>query len=403
MSEQRNVVLVTVDSLRADHCGCYGHDGGLTPTLDQMANKGLTFENAIAPAPATLGSVPPIFTGEYRSAHEPLSSQDSIQEHISTKETIPEKFSDAGYNTIGITTNPWTSRYFQFDTGFDYFEDFLSEADETEDRGLGDGSGLLSQARNWWEGQEMFMSWESIYDDILEAQQTADEPYFMWLFLVDPHMPYLPGDGYRTQSQLLTYLANLWLYAGQDNFLEDQARSVLLEAYRNTIRYTDAFLENLLEDLGDDPLVVVHGDHGEEFGEHGYYGHGPHLREENIHVPLVVANGPTGRVENPFSLRDLPQFLYDLATTNTVTIPEQSYVKSKNKDPKWAIRGLGWKYVRTPESESLYAIDGNTETPLDNSELSALGEEIVKRWRADQEERDAVVMAARELSESEAV
>ncbi|MFC7045387.1 sulfatase-like hydrolase/transferase [Halobacteriaceae archaeon GCM10025711] len=249
----------------------------------------------------------------------------------------------------------------------------------------------------------MFMSWEAFYDDVIDYQRNAESPSFIWVFLVDAHMPFLPGDGYRTQSRLLTYLANLWLYAGNQDVLEGRMRSVLTEAYANTVRYVDAFLDRLTSEMAGDPLVVVHGDHGEEFGEHGNYGHGPHLYDENLRVPLVVGNGPAETVSEPFSLRDLPDLVVDLATGEGFDGLTSPYATAKNNDPKRAVRGRDWSYLWSTDGDELYRVDDGTQTELDDPELRDVGRSIVRQWNEHERECDRVDEAARAVAASDAV
>ena len=410
MTEQRDVVLVTVDSLRADHCGFMGYEADVTPTLDEVAEEGLVFEQAIAPAGTTSGSVPAFLTGEHPVDREWFATDTDkrtwIREHLAARETLPERLARRGYETAAFTANPWTSRYFGFDRAFDHFEDFMDEdvASGFVESGLkrrSKGFSLLSQMLNWWQGQDMFMAWEAFYDDVVAWLEEADSPYFLWIFLVDVHMPYLPGAGYRSQSRLLTYPANAGLFAGRSPAPGSRLHDVLVRAYDDTIRYTDAFVERLLEDLGESsPLTVVHADHGEEFGEHGTYGHGVHMHEADVHVPLVVANGPTGRIEAPFSLLELPELVTALAADEPYDHLTGPYATCRNYDPELAVRGRDWKYVWRPDGEALYDVADGTERPLRDEALADVGRAIVRGWRADDREKCRVKEAAADVAAS---
>ncbi|MDG5776835.1 sulfatase [Haloarculaceae archaeon H-GB2-1] len=406
MTEQRNIVLVTVDSLRADHCGFMGDDRGLTPNLDHYAEEGLVFENAVTPGPSTLDALPAIFTGRDLPDGEG-DTKERLQHHMQARETIPEKLSELGYETGAFTANPWTSRYFGFDEGFDHFEDFIDES-ETDDADDGDESdstlGLGLRLLRGWSEETMLQDWGSFYEDALAWTEQASEPYFLWLFLVDVHMPYLPVEGYRSQSRPSTYAANLWLYlTGHDpGMFEAPFKRRLLGAYEDTIRYTDDYFQRFVDDLTeDDPMVVFHADHGEAFGEHGIYGHGPDLSEEQIHVPLFVANGPTGEVEEPFSLRKLPDLLTTLATDGDPTKLTDPVVGSRNRDPKFGVRGRDWKYVDADGDATLYQVDGGEAPISSNPELENLGQVLVDQWQSNVAERDRVTAATKEIAATE--
>jgi arylsulfatase len=387
--------------------------------------------------------MPGIFTGVDLVESDAGDLQDRLQHHMRAHTSLPERFAEAGYETAAFTANPWTSRQFGFDAGFDHFEDFLDgptyaegesgdAADGDRDSGGGDsddeGESTLSPlglVRRWAGESSMFQAWGSFADDAIAWANDAEEPYFLWLFLVDVHMPYLPVSGVRSQTRPETYAANLWLYLNghEAGPLESLARPRLVRAYEDTIRYTDDLYERFVADLPGDPLVAFHADHGEAFGEGGVYGHGPTLSEEQVHVPLFVANGPTGRVQRPFSLRRLPDLLMALATgegdVDDLTGP---YATTRNRDPKFALRGADWKYVDDDGQPHLYdlangehlVVDGDESTDGEPAEsgltegdrlsadgpLAVVADEYVRAWQTHERERQRVAEAAREVAET---
>lgn len=405
MTEPRDVVLVTVDSWRADHCGFMGYDRPVTPALDAIAAEGLVFENAIAPSPETNGSVPAMLTGEYTNPDlesDVENYTERTRRHMETSRTLPGRFAERGYETAAFTANPWTSRYFGFDLDFDHFEDFM---DENLSSGLVEGGSdkrglatdLLAQLLNWYQGQDMFMSWESFYDDVLAWIDGADSPYFLWLFLVDVHMPYFPPDGYRSRSRLLTYPANVSLFAGR---YESLFHDVLVDSYDDTIRYTDDFFRRFFADVDGDPLVAITGDHGDAFGENGVYGHGPEISEETLHVPLVVANGPTGRVERPISLRRLPELLPALAAGGSHEPFLEPTVWARNYDPAILVRGQNWRYEWRPDDDLLEVRSNGEWNRTTNPALSSLGAALVETAIETERERERVLTAADAVTEA---
>ena len=420
MSEHDNIVLVTVDSLRTDYCGFAGGSDSHTPAMDRLAEDGTVFENAIAPGPATIDSMPVIFSGQFypRPAADWSAVEEPalVREHMHARETIPERLSRRGYETAAFTTNPWTSRRYGFDEGFDHFEDFMDvDTNRAETNGGDSNGGFLERlAKNddggasikslqllldWQRQNDMFQSWETFYDEVVAWADQAAEPYFIWIFLVDAHMPFLPPAGFHSQSRLATIAANLWLYLDTRRF-ESVLGDRLQRAYGDTVRYVDDRMGRLYEDLADDdPIFVVHGDHGEEFGERGVYGHGSHLSEELIRVPLLVANGPVGRIDRPFSLTDLPVLLEYLADGNTADGLVRPFVQSRNFDPKIAARGDGWKYVESDDGGRLYRLERDgTVHETEDSDLQAVGRDIISRWNVEDAERRRIVDAAREVS-----
>ena len=275
MTERPNIVLVTVDSLRADHCGFMGYEENTTPNLDAMAEEGVVFENAIAPGPSTPESMPVIFTGQWPVSREGGEGsaleqrRERIRTHMEARDTLPEKLQRMGYTTAAFTPNPFTSRHFGFDQGFDHFQDFMDESNRSSlysriFQGFLEGSRASSLARvlvNFWQREEVFKPWESYYDEVIEWVEGASEPYFLWVFLMDAHNPYMAAEEYRTQSRWEQLHANVefWRQSHETPF-SDTVHERLVTAYDDSIRYSDAFLGRLRDELVDDsPVIAVHG------------------------------------------------------------------------------------------------------------------------------------------------
>jgi arylsulfatase A-like enzyme len=375
-SASRNVVLLTVDCLRADHCGFMNSAMDTTPFLDRMAADSVVFENAIAPGPRTPSSIPEIVTGEPLPKYE-MDDQDwreammqSVAEHVGDYETIAERFAERGYSTAAYTANPWTLRETNFDAGFDHFQEVGSGSSGLLERMLSDtrAGPIARLADQWWQKNAWFSQWRTFYTDLTTTIEQLSEPYFVWVFLLDAHNPYIaPRQDRRESNAFGTYYSTLRGNAvmgddgGKSNFRENLPPSIeyrIKEAYRDTIRSVDRFVSTLWNDHGDDdPIVAVHADHGEAFNEHDTYGHQRRLYEENIHVPLLIYNtDATGRIREPVSLRRLPEIL--MASAGEETNPARwssEYVCSRTDDDgSMAVRGERWKYIASSEGEELY-------------------------------------------------
>ncbi|NHN46550.1 sulfatase [Halostella sp. JP-L12] len=417
----RNTILVTLDSLRADHCGYWGYDRETSPTLDRMAEEGVVFTNAVSPGPSTPESMPVSFTGEYPTP--PAETGDSsllterretIRRHMETRETLAERFSSAGYATAGFSPNPYTSRYFGFDAGFDRYEDFMGGSRERLYQGILEGAlegtslAAVLPVRillNWVQREEVFKPWEAFYDELRDWVADVEGPYFLWVLLMDTHDPYLVPSEYRTQSRAAMYQANyrLWRQNHEPPFSET-THERLVRAYDDTIRYADDFLARLRSDFGEtDPLIVVHGDHGEAFGEHGTYGHHARLYEENVHVPFVVDGGPTGTVKAPVSLREIPDLLWTFAVEESTPIPDGSPAVARTLDGnRIAARDRRWKYIRNGGREDeLYALaDGTGETnPVTDESFKETPRRLTDQWRESFRERERIAAAAGDIGE----
>lgn len=408
MTERRNVVLITVDSLRADHCGFMGYDRETTPTLDRMARDGYTFEAAIAPGPSTYESMPAVFTGRHMTSFcaaarsVAVDSDDPDREdaldartrniHLNMRaRTIAEWFNRNGYSTAAFTTNPYTSGHTAFARGFDRYEDFMGPGEGPLMRKAAHLPVLseLKHVVTLLRGDRASKRWEEYYEQITEWVHETSEPYFLWIFLLDTHTPYLPARRYRStadwdRSRTEMYYHNWRLWA-EKKWRDGQNpsalnRDALVDLYDAGIRSVDEFLARLQTDLeATDPAIVVHSDHGEAFGEHGTFGHHQQLHEENLHVPLVVANTLTGAEAAPVTLADLP------AVLRWVARPERDEpdlrpgpVLAKTFDHnRFAIRGPDWKYLCTvnPETSAIQrervydlATDPAERTPQTNGE-----------------------------------
>ncbi|WP_276300062.1 sulfatase [Halorussus lipolyticus] len=437
--DRENVVLVTIDSLRADHCGFFGYEDDTTPTLDELASEGLSFESAFSPGPATPESMPVMFTGDWpvdrrsadgdggtaeagsgAEAESALAARrERIKAHMEASESLAERMSELGYRTAAFTPNPFTSRHFGFDSGFDHFEDFMGESRTTGGlyervfQGFLEGDGASSFARvllNFWQGEEVFKPWETYYNDAISWAKDAgesDDPYFLWLFLMDAHNPYMAGDDYRSQSRWKSFHANYRFWReSHDTPFDPTVHDRLVTAYDDSIRYADACLARLRRDL-DDATLVVTGDHGEAFGEHGTYGHEPYLYGENVHVPLVVAgdeeNAETGTVERPVSLSALPDLVTSVATGDDPRGVTENWVVSETEQGgRTAIRGAEWSYLAErgerdrPADAELYV--GREDREADAPDLREVAEQLAERRGRHRTERQQVADAAADLA-----
>ena len=416
-----NIVLVTIDSLRADHCGFLGGPppigvrnqnrfGSLTPTLDSLATESVVYEAAISPGPRTPSSMPVIFTGEHLDAgnKEVYHSWDEkrkrwrerrerIRRHLTRYQTLAERLAERGYATAAITANPWTARDTGFDRGFDHFH-------AVDDKDSSSWLGRLLKRTTGLEA-DWLLCWPDFYEHILESQRKLDAPYFLWIFLLDPHQPYLTPRQYRQENTAPEmYYANLRYNRSYryTDVLPAHLDYRLRRAYRDTVRSIDGFFERLCEDFeSDDPTFVVHGDHGEAFGEHGTYGHRLQLYEENVRVPLLVSGTEhTSRIAEPVPLQDLPRMLESVADNTFAPrdFTSQFVVSRTEEDERVSVRGEAWKYLQGGENWA-YVLGGEGEElyylPDDQSErrnrIEAVPEaKRMVQWLFDQHEESRI-------------
>jgi arylsulfatase A-like enzyme/Flp pilus assembly protein TadD len=250
-----NVVLITIDTVRADHLGCYGYSKIRTPTLDLLAHDGILFERAIAQVPLTWPSHTAILTGTYPFQN---GIQDFTGQPLDPRfRSVAQAFQKNGYATGAVVSAYVLDRLWGLARGFDFYDDaFSPEAFQQKDIGLVDRKAgeSVTHAIRW-----LTSDW----------QRTAAHrhPFFLWLHLYDPHSPYDPPEPYRTE-----YRDHL---------------------YDGEIAYADHELGRLIawlkeRHLYQSSLIVALSDHGESLGEHGEQEHGFFVYNSTLRVPLIV-------------------------------------------------------------------------------------------------------------------
>lgn len=414
MSGQRpNIVLVSMDSLRGDHCGFLGSRRGLTPAMNELAAEGVNYRTAIASGPQTFSSMPAVFTGQPRPVVDLKQYPGethwqrriaAISEHMRTASQFTERLQEIGYTTAAITPNPWTSAPTGFDRGFDRFVDLSSE-DEEDGRlslvdrlpGIDTDNRAVKLVLDMVTGSSFFAKWQDIYGSVSQLRSELEEPYFLWIFLLDTHYPFLTARRHREEQSLVEMYRSAYrserLMRGRDETgrMSSSLRQSVIAGYRDTVRASDAFVERFHADGDDDPVLIVHSDHGESFGEHGNYGHHHRdLYEENIHVPYLVHNaGVTAEITDPVSLTAIPEAVLEIGRRGTFD-PEahtDEYAVSRSEcGTSRAVRGRRFKYFDSGEREMLFDLsvdpDESSNVIDDHPELAAQ-----LRERMDTEER----------------
>ena len=295
----RGVILISLDTLAADHLSAWGYERETSPFLDSLAARGTLFENAIVQYPSTLVSHVSMFTGLYPQEHGVLPfSSGRLSAAI---DTLPERFARHGFRTAGHTEGGYVSRDFGFERGFDDFSDPNTTADtdvvDTLERGLGFLKSVGSDERFF-----LFLHTYSIHDPY-----TPPEPYRSWFWKQEP-VDTFPSTG-----------SNLSQVNGGLRQVTPEAVEYFRALYDGSIRYVDSVLEGFfgeLEAMGllDDTTVVITSDHGEEFFQHGKLAH-EQVYPESLRVPLIVLHPSLGhgqRVPGLVQSIDIAPTLYEL-------------------------------------------------------------------------------------------
>lgn len=307
---RRLVLLISIDTLRPDRMSLYGARRPTTPEIDRLAQDGIVFETAVAPAPWTIPSHASLLTSTDPEVHGATSQHDIHPELPLVSEVLRE----AGWTTAGFVDTPWLGR-FGFDRGYDHY-DALSPPNGSSRRGVGVTRERLLQWLDQAAG-DVFVFWH-IMD--VHGPYGAPAP-FGGRFRRDPEVrPEVSADAAETSDRRLEQLRKLayhdYLALGRYRSLDD-----LKAGYDEGIAHVDAEIGRLLEflrkaGLYDESLVIVTSDHGESFMDHGVWvGHGLFLTEDEIRIPLVVklpGNEHAGtRVEELVRLTDVAPTLLD--------------------------------------------------------------------------------------------
>ncbi len=265
--QARSLVLITIDTLRADHLGAYGYARAQTPALDGLARTGVRFDRAYAAAPITLPSHATLLTGRYPPGH---GARDNGMA-MSPVPTLATELKAKGFKTAAFVAAFPLDHQFGLNKGFDVYSDRLGR----------DASGKLANERPASQVVDEAIAW--LRSTNAEPRTTNDQPsrFFLWLHLFEPHAPYADASAGRP----------------------------VLDRYDQEIAAADREVGRLLNALGAraDTLVIATSDHGEAFGEHGEYAHSIFVYDTTLHVPLIV-NGPgvpTTVVTEPVTLADL--------------------------------------------------------------------------------------------------
>jgi arylsulfatase A-like enzyme len=271
-----NVLLVTLDTTRADHLGAYGHWRDTSPHFDALAREGTLYTHAYSTSSWTLPSHASLFTGKFPSSHGarldpqgPMRLGSAIADGggirargLSPDEpTLASRLSDAGYATAGFVAGPWLMRNFGLSKGFEHWDD----------DGILDVNGRPAERL-----ADAVLAWLSDW-----ADASTRRPFFLFVNFFDAHYPYAPPAEYAHA------------YLPPDTLANTMDRAQFDPLYDAEIRYADEQLGRLLDflrqrGLYDDTLVIVTADHGEMLGEHGDWGHNGILFEPLVRVPLVV-------------------------------------------------------------------------------------------------------------------
>ena len=295
------IVLIVVDTLRADGLGIYGNPRSTSPNIDAMARESLVYTQANSSSSWTLPATASLLTGRNPSRHGAganLGTGNSNHGLNGDVPTVAELLGEAGYTTAGIVTNPWLKRLYGLGRGFDYYDDALGLGHNPLALQPLDQLGFSVMQTRYYTPAE-----RQVDKALRFVESQGEQGWFLFLHLMDPHGPYLAPERHLRGSEEDFEDPVEWLYEAE-------------------VRYTDEQLKRLFDALPDNAWILLTSDHGEEFGEHpGAYAdqpippntrHGHTLYQEVVHVPLIVrapGRGSLQRIDAPVGTVDVAETL----------------------------------------------------------------------------------------------
>ena len=286
----QNVFIIAVDTLRADHLGCYGYPRDTSPNIDEFALEGVLFENCYTPSPLTTPAFASMLTSMPPHKHGAKRNGRSIFDKIVT---LPLLLQAKEYKTGGFVTN-WTlsKKLTHLDRGFDVYRDVFTKKRwyglfNTE----GEADKVNAEAIKW-------------------MYQNREERIFMWVHYTEPHEPYVYHEEFDKGYDQV-----------KPEFYPAGSGHKRIKRYDTEVGFVDFHIGQLIGKIKEyglynESLIIFLADHGESFGENNYYGHGQRLYNSGPHVPLIVklpgSREKDSRVDRVVSLMDIPPTVLSL-------------------------------------------------------------------------------------------
>ena len=367
---QPNVVIITIDTLRPDHLGCYGYKQIRTPNIDALAADGVRFERAYTPVPVTLPAHTAIFTGTY----PPLSGMHDFSGNklSSNQPTLASALKQKGYVTGAVIGSAVLDSRFGLNNGFDFYYDHFdfnrlqeSNLDEMERP----GNVVADIALDW-------------------LAKNYKTNFLLWMHLYDPHYPYRPPAPYKDQYKDRPY-------DGEIAFADAQVGRLI------------AFLK--AKDLYRNTIIILTGDHGESLGEHGERTHGFFVYNATLHVPVIIhLSQPTSSVKNISRVVSLVDLMPTVLQTLKVDLPAQVQGRSllplmtaKTEEESRSIYAetflprlhFNWSELRSVETEKYQFIEAPKPELYDLSQDPGETQNLYAKKKAVAEELQARLTA----------
>jgi arylsulfatase A-like enzyme len=346
MKNKPNVLLLTIDTLRADMLGCYGHESLISPNIDRLATSSLRFGQVISGGSWTQAAFPVIFTSSYASMYGgclgPLAPE---------RPSPIEWLAKNGYTTGGFSTSPLLSRLYEYHRGFQHFIDLNPDESDPFLRKIKGGERLLRQQFTHYISQLIransrpsrpYVCGEVVTAKAANWLKNVESPFFAWVHYMDIHWPY-HFDGRLTHprdiSQAWRDLDHLHKVNWNEKIVSPAQKARYMNLYKQAVQYVDLQVGKLISELEklnrlENTIIVIVSDHGEEFLEHGRWGHWENnLYDEILKVPLIIKFPGLSKgiaIQRQVRLLDLMPTLLDICD-----LPHTERIEGKSFASLW--------------------------------------------------------------------
>jgi arylsulfatase A-like enzyme len=353
--QQLNVVLVSIDSVRRDHLGIYGHrpryapEVAISPNIDALAQEGVVFDDAFTTTSWTLPAHMSLMTGRSDLAHGVLTDRFHLDPQ---HRTLAQEFAAAGYATAGYYSGPYLSGKYGFNAGFENYESGMISSGDFRNMVIDDNAKRKAQGREPMDEQmiaqlrDRMSHWDITSPKINELaegfiDQSSDDPFFLFVHYFDAHYDHIPQSINPRLAQLFdpSYSGDFdgsnWYFDSRvmdlsppyARHISERDLNHVIANYDAEINWVDHHIGKLIEKLKekgvwDNTIIMVIADHGDEFFEHGSIGHRSTLLAEQVRIPMVLRapNMPAAgsRISNLSRIYDVAPTLLDLATNKSL-------------------------------------------------------------------------------------
>jgi arylsulfatase A-like enzyme len=365
-----NVILILIDTLRADHLPCYGYERNTAPNICKLAEEGFLFQNMFANSPSTKTSVASLFTSMLASQHKSIHNENVLSDAVTT---IAEILAGHGYHTYAVNGNPVIKSIYNYNQGFESWTDAFVD----QKNSAGATAAMMNRA-------------------VFQSLGSYQAPFFLYLHYMDPHSPYWNRGKYSRFFNEDYDGAVTGAPPYDVSYFESRPDELeqLIAFYDNDIRFVDHSIGELFDQLREaglyqDSVIILLSDHGEMFLEHGYIEHSNGVYTEVIDVPLIIRppNHEKKLVETPVQIIDIlptllsmlrievdhrftgrPIFSLTGSDGTRPIVSEQLRLRRRPKSPEVALIMGNYKLIKQLKTNA-YSLFNMSEDPTEHENV----------------------------------